>query len=386
MHSDENYLSFPTGEELAERGYYVLCANTICKEGIIFSLNEKLQCVKAAILYLKQYPGIEKVILMGHSGGATLMSAYQAIAENAPTVFQTKDMIFPYPYNESLVPADGLLLLDSNWGNSVMQLFSLDPAVKNEENGREIEPALDLYRSQNGFHEEGSAYSREFIRKFQEMQGKRNNRILEYALERLKVIEDGNGKYLDDEPLIIPGSAQSFFNNKLFPQDIHLMSHTKMKHPLIHKDGSITNEIVYSVRKPENPNSFTQLFWEGARFLSVKTYLSSFAIRTMEDYGYDEDHVWGVDWMSTYSAPPGNVAYIKVPTLVMGMTGGWEYLASETIYDMSASEDKQIAFIDGASHKFEPAKAYETYPGQFGDTMKLLHDYVDQWIDKKERF
>ena len=74
------------------------------------------------------------------------------------------------------------------------------------------------------------------------------------------------------------------------------------------------------------------------------------------------------------------MAHIKVPTLVMGMTAGWEYLASETIYRMAASEDKTIAFVEGATHKFSPARHMEQFDGQYGDTVKTLHDFVDEWL------
>ena len=61
-----------------------------------------------------------KIVLMGHSGGGTLMSAYQAVAENGPQLFQGPEKIFPYPNNEELPPAGGIVLLDSNWGNAVI--------------------------------------------------------------------------------------------------------------------------------------------------------------------------------------------------------------------------------------------------------------------------
>ena len=64
----------------------------------------------------------------------------------------------------------------------------------------------------------------------------------------------------------------------------------------------------------------------------------------------------------------------------MGMTAGWEFLASETIYDMAASKDKTIAFVEGATHKFTPAHHLEKFPGEFGDTMKTIHDYLDEWL------
>lgn len=380
MHSDEDYLLWPTGPELAKRGYTVLNANVMNKEGIIFSQIEKMQSVKAAVEYLRSLPQVEKIILMGHSGGGTLMSAYQAIAEKGPQIFQSPEKIYPYPSNEELLPADGIMLLDSNWGNAVMQLLSLDPAVEDENSGMLINEDLNLFNPINGFDKNGSTYTDEFIHHFQKSQSIRNIYILEYALSRLMKIEAGEGNYIDDEPLIIPGSAQGFFNNKLYAQDIRLMSRTQRPHLLLHPDGSRTEEIIHSLRQPENPNSFTNSFWEGARFLSVKTYLNSYAVRTADDYGFDDCHMWGVEWESTYNCPPGNVAHIDAPTLVMGMTAGWEFLASETIYDMAASKDKTIAFVEGATHKFTPAHHLEKFPGEFGDTMKTIHDYLDEWL------
>ena len=380
MHSDEDYLLWPTGPELAKRGYTVLNANVMNKEGIIFSQIEKMQSVKAAVEYLRSLPQVEKIILMGHSGGGTLMSAYQAIAEKGPQIFQGPEKIYPYPSNEELLPADGIMLLDSNWGNAVMQLLSLDPAVEDENSGMLINEDLNLFNPINGFDKNGSTYTDEFIHHFQKSQSIRNICILEYALSRLMKIEAGEGNYIDDEPLIIPGSAQGFFNNKLYAQDIRLMSRTQRPHLLLHPDGSRTEEIIHSLRQPENPNSFTNSFWEGARFLSVKTYLNSYAVRTADDYGFDDCHMWGVEWESTYNCPPGNVAHIDAPTLVMGMTAGWEFLASETIYDMAASKDKTIAFVEGATHKFTPAHHLEKFPGEFGDTMKTIHDYLDEWL------
>ena len=164
------------------------------------------------------------------------------------------------------------------------------------------------------------------------------------------------------------------------------MSHTKQPRKLIHADGSVTEEIVRSVRVPENPVSLTHSLGEGGRIMTVKNYLSSYAVRTMENYGYGEDAVWGVDWNSSYNCPVGNVEHIKAPLLVMGMTAGWEYLASETVFEHAAAEDKDIAFVEGATHKFNPAKHCEKYPGQFGDTMALLHDYAAAWLSEPGRF
>jgi pimeloyl-ACP methyl ester carboxylesterase len=383
MHSDEDYLTCPTGPELALRGYRVLCANVMSKEGFFFSQVEKMQAVKAAIVFLRKQPNVGRIILMGHSGGATLMTAYQAIAENGADVFRGPEKIYPYPDDDRLPPADGIMILDANWGNAAMQLFSLDPAVIDENSGQKLDKEYNLFELENGFDPNGSTFSQEFIDKFQKKQGERNNAILSYALGRLEKIENGEGLYSDDEPLCIPGADQVFFNNKLYAQDIRLMAHTREPRKLIHADGSITTEIVRSLRGPENDRSMTHQLRDGGRIMTVKNYLSSYAVRTLDNYGYGEDDVWGIDWDSTYSCPPGNIRHIHVPTLVMGMTAGWEYLAAETIYEMSAAADKDLAFVEGANHKFYPDHLRESYPGQFGDTMKTLHDYVADWLRKE---
>ena len=285
-----------------------------------------------------------------------------------------------YPDDTPLPPADGVMLLDANWGNAAMQLFSLDPAVISEEDGMHLDPVYNLFEKENGFKKEGSAFSDGFIRRFQKKQGERNNQILAYALERWEKIQAGEGHYSDDEPLVIPGANQVFFNNKLYAQDIRLMSHTRQPRELIHADGSSTLEIVRSVRHPENPESMTHNMMDGARIMTVYNYLTSYAVRTLDDYGYGEDSVWGVDWDSTYCCPPGNVQHIRVPSLFMGMTAGWEFLAAETIYEMSASRDKHVAFVEGANHKFHTAHHCEAFKGQFGDTMETLHSYVARWL------
>lgn len=382
MHSDEDYLTCPTGPALAERGFRVLQANPPIKEGLFFNQDRKTHAVLAAMQYLKSREDVGKIVLMGHSGGATLMTAYQAIAENGPSVFQGPEMIYPYEDETELIPADAVMLFDANWGNSVMQLFSLDPAVVSETNGRELDETLNLFDPRNGFDPKGSYFPEAFVRKFQRAQSARNKRILAAAQERLRLIRAGKGAYIDDEPLVIPGANQVFFNNKLYAQDTRLMSHTEKPHPLVHPDGSVTEEIVYSLRGPENPVSLTDNMMDGARILTVKNYLSSYAIETEEDFGYDESHVWGIRWESACTSPVGNVRHIHVPLLTVGMTAGWEYLASETIYNEAASEKKDIAFIEGADHKFRPARHLEKTPGEFGDTTATLHDFAERWLEQ----
>ena len=68
MHSDADYLNFPAGKALASHGYRTLQANV---SKVTDTLDKKLLDVKTCIEYLKGLPGVEKIVVLGHSGGAT---------------------------------------------------------------------------------------------------------------------------------------------------------------------------------------------------------------------------------------------------------------------------------------------------------------------------
>ena len=381
MHSDEDYLSFSAGEELASRGYTVMCANVSSKTA---DLDWRIKDVSRCMDFLKRTENPEKILLLGHSGGATLMSAYQSIAENGPSVYQKPEMLKKCPDSlAGLEPADGLILLDSNWGNGAMFLFSLDPAVVDEADSHSLDTSLDIFNPDNGFTLGGSTYPDSFVKAFFNGQHKRSMRLNEHALSRIREIENGTGNFDDDEPMVIPGAEQGFFNNKLYAQDIRFMSVTREPHTLLHGDGSETCDLIHSLRKPENDISFTQSYGEGAQITSVKSYLSLFALRTGNDYGFDKSSVYGIDWDSNYNCTTGNIKHLTCPLLVMGMTGGWEFAASETIFENAASPDKTLAYVEGADHFFRPCTNLEYFPGQFGDTTKTTYDYVDKWIRAK---
>lgn len=390
MHSAADYLSFPGCTELSHRGYRVLCANNSSRKSGISNdgmLDQVLLEAKEGVAWLRRHPGVKHVVLLGHSGGGTVMSAYQFIAEGGTRACQSSEKIWKCPDSLAGLPAaDGLMLIDSNWGLGAMTLFSLDPAVKDEKAGMALDPVLDMFNPANGFTPAGSTYSQEFTGKFLTAAGQRNNALIAKAQTALADIQAGKGPFADDAPFIVPGAILLGSNNKLFAQDIRLMSRTRKPWPLVHPGGRVTTEIVKTVRVPENTRNNSPSLIKGALKTTVRNYLNSYAVRTLPDFGYDETSVRGIDWTSTYASPPGNVQGVTAPLLVMGMTGHWEFLAAETIYERAQSPDKTIAFVDGATHLFDTCKACERQPGEFGDTQKTTYDYIDAWLAKPGRF
>lgn len=377
VHSDSDYSTFHMCSAMAARGYVTL-GSYVRRESL--TLDEKLLDLHTAVSFLRNYSGIEKIVLLGHSGGASLVSAYKAIAENGASVFQGGDMLLECKLEQSLADADGVMLLDSNWGNGAMTLFSIDPAVTDDDSGCTLDPEFDIYNPENGFSPDGAEYPEAFIRKYLEAQRDRNNRLIRKALERLHIVESGKGRFNDDEPFIVAGGALSLPCNKLFPQDLHLFSHTKGRYTLLRKDGSESCERIFSVRRSVNFGNVTQSSRQGALLTTVRQFLSERGVTAGKNYNIAADGASGIEWEHCYNCTPSNVRYIHSPILCMGMTGSYEYLAAEEIYQNAVSSDKEIAFVEGADHMFRPIDE------KYGDTEKTLCDYADRWLFSPGRF
>lgn len=363
MHSHEDYLGFLGASELAKRGYTVLTTNPSSEN----TLESKLLHIKAAVEYMRKQKNIKKVILLGHSGGATVITAYEYLAEQGRDGL--KGMLFTdYTHDiDNLPKADGMLLLDANPGLSTIMINSLDANVTDETNGWSTDSTY-TYADERGYmHGQQARYAR----------------LVKKALERWKLIKAGKGLYADDEPFVIPGSESIRFFNKLYSSDTNLLAHTKGQWPLIHADGSITTEVVHSVRAPFQPIDKTENL-SAAQQLTVKDFLGLYAVKTDTSYAVTPTGLQGIDFTSSLSSPIGNIRGVSIPSLFMGMTGSYEYLTAEAVYNNSPAKDKSLAFVEGASHMFTPDKQAEEYNHtSYGDTVKHLFDYVATWANNK---
>lgn len=110
MHSHQDYLNFIANTELAKRGYTVLATLPDQTE----LMENKLLNIKNAVEYLRNRKDINQVLLLGHSGGATVMTAYEYLAENGRKGLEGKLYQDYSPRIDNLPQADGILLFDAN--------------------------------------------------------------------------------------------------------------------------------------------------------------------------------------------------------------------------------------------------------------------------------
>src|SRR5215831_10975028 len=165
IHRTADYLAHASTQELPRRGFSVLGMNSRFKNNEA-SVNWELIAldVRAGVRFLRSQPGIQKVILIGHSGGGPTTSYYQAVATNG-TAYCKSTPIQPKlsDCSDSQLSgfvvtdkADGIVFLDAHPGNTVNGLRSLNPSVRREGNPNSpLKENLDPFSTANGFNPDG---------------------------------------------------------------------------------------------------------------------------------------------------------------------------------------------------------------------------------------
>ena len=374
-HPDRNNFTAPVGREMANRGYRALMLNYRGDDDFgEASPEEYLPGISQAVQYLRSLEGVDRVVLVGHSGGGHLVGLYGGVAERGPGFCSDPRKIYPCAAKglERLAKIDGVVFLDSTLG-ALHQMSGIDPAVA----GKKRDVKLDMFAPANGYDPARKAghYSASFAKAFYRAQAADNERIVNSALTRLKAIEAGEGNYSDDEPLVIRGMGVRASGARLYQPDTSFAARTKKPHLLLRSDGTNANTVIASVRGPtarsaDALNSLATM----AQDTTVRRFLAASAIRTTPEYAITADDIVGVDWSSAYNSTPGMAEGITVPALVLTMSCHYLVMPGEIIFDHLASRDKTYASVEGATHGFAPCGP------EFGDTSKRTFDYLDTWL------
>jgi len=168
---------------LAERGYGFLGWNTRFRGSEAhFLLDHALAEIAVGMRWLREQAGVERVVLLGNSGGGSLMAAYQSQATE-PNVTPAPGMR-PLAAIDALPAGDLFVALAAHSGRPEVLTSWLDPSVADESDPLSADPALDAFSPENG-----PPYSEEFQRKYRAAQRARNERITHWALAQLVALD-----------------------------------------------------------------------------------------------------------------------------------------------------------------------------------------------------
>jgi pimeloyl-ACP methyl ester carboxylesterase len=158
----EHYLA----DLVAARGIGFLGWNTRYRgNGAFFRLEQAMTDIGVGVRWLRDEAGIDTVVVLGNSGGASLMGAYQSYALDRPT----------------LPTGDLFISLCAHPGRPDVLTAWLDPSVVDEADLLATEPSLDMFDRGNG-----PPYRQEFVQRYRAAQVARNDRITAWARNELQ--------------------------------------------------------------------------------------------------------------------------------------------------------------------------------------------------------
>ena len=376
IHRTANFLSHIGARELSRRGFLVLAMNPRSDNNeAAVKWEENALDVRSGVEFLRRQTGITKVLLFGHSGGGPAMTFYQAVAEKGPSYCQGPNKLTQCGENLAKLPkADGMILVDAHPGNSVNGIRSLNPALVDDGDPRQIRADLDPFDPRNGYNASGaSSYSAEFQQRYFKAQAGRMTRLIASALQKLQQIQRDGSPYPDDDVfLVVRGEGA-----RLMELDPSIHHSTSKPQKLLRNDGSIVTQIVESVRPVGRITSAQNAsFNGGTRLLTVRSFLSANAIRAT-------DSMDGIDWCSSNNSTPCALQNISAPVLITAMGGHYFIRDNEIHYEMAAGKDKDFVVIEGATHGITPCTACEKTPGQYSNVTRNWADYVQRWINAR---
>ena len=180
MHPTSNFHGHYLLGPLAERGISVLAMNSrYVNNDSTLIVGQVLEDLAAGVSYLRR-EGVEKVVLLGNSGGGALMATYQAEAEAGA---------FP--------SADGIGLLAAHPGRARFLTRCLDAAIDDERDPGSRDSEWDIFNAANG-----PPFSAEFLQGIESRQLDRNRRITQFARKKLEELAEA-GRDASDEAFVV---------------------------------------------------------------------------------------------------------------------------------------------------------------------------------------
>ncbi|EGD54189.1 hypothetical protein SCNU_15744 [Gordonia neofelifaecis NRRL B-59395] len=171
----EHYMA----EYLAERGYGFLGWNTRFRgDESHFVLDAALSDIGVGVRWLREEAGVETVVLLGNSGGGSLMAAYQSQAV-APSLTPLEGMRLT-PGVDELPAGDAYISSAAHLGRPEVLTSWMDGSVTDENDPLATDPALDLFNPDNG-----PSYSDDFVARYRAAQTARNHRITDWVKAEL---------------------------------------------------------------------------------------------------------------------------------------------------------------------------------------------------------
>lgn len=180
IHPCSNFLTHFLLRPMAEAGMPVMALNTRYSgnEGALIMETAALD-LGTGVRWMREELGFARVVIVGFSGGGSLVSFYQSQAEN-PTVTETPAGE-PVDFSGDLMPpADAIILAGAHSGRAFSMSKWIDPSIIDENDPWTTDPELDLYAQ-----DLSKPLEKEWLERYRTAQIARVKRISDFARAEL---------------------------------------------------------------------------------------------------------------------------------------------------------------------------------------------------------
>jgi pimeloyl-ACP methyl ester carboxylesterase len=352
---------------LVAAGFAVLAASTRHVNNDLMAEHEEMVLdVAACVRFLREKKGVDKVVLLGNSGGGSLVAFYQAQAELPPASRLVRSPGGGPTHFEGapMTPADAMVYVAAHRGQGRVLLDCIDPSVVDEADPTKTDAALDMYDTNNGFLEPPtwSTYDDAFVRRYLAAQTERVQRL--DAIARAHIARRDHATAESQAP----GFAERPFRER------QAVDKRRAAEPVM---------VVY--RTMANLNHVTQALDPSARdygsLLSERPDLMNHAA-----LGFART-VTPRAWLSTWSGLSSNadlvanVGRISASSLFVYAGRDREiYLGADIqpTFAAARAKDKELVRIADARHYFEPEPGEKHAPH-----VEELMNAVVPWIEER---
>jgi dienelactone hydrolase len=366
MHPRVDFTHHYAIPRLLDAGIGVLAANTRHFGSDTFAEHEEMVLdLGACMQYLREKRGVDKVVLFGNCGGASLSAYYQAQARlpGAERIARSPGGAQTYFGDARLAPAHGMIYLAPHRGQGRILMTAIDPAVVDEADPLATDPALDMYEPENGFREPPawSAYDAAFLARFRAAQRARVERLDAIAKQHLARVQEATAASTAAGFDATTPEGRATMRRRA--HEPVMVIYRTMANPAWVDRTIDPSERDYGSLLSERPDLMNYAALGLARTCTPRAWLSTWS---------------GV---SSNADLVANVARIAEPTLVIHAGADREIFPAdlEAISGALAATDRRVETIAGARHYFDPELGRREAPH-----VEAAMDLVIPWL--QERF
>ncbi len=368
MHPRADFTRHYVVPGLTGRGYAVFGHNSRYLNNDTDMLHERLLLdVAAGIRFLKEQ-GFEHIVLLGNSGGGSLLAFYQSQAERAPVDRLTRtpggervDLA-----GEAMYPGDLFIAVAAHPGQGRFMLNVLDPAVTDENDPLSNDPDWDMYNPANGYRPwpEPSSYETAWVAAYRHRQRERNRRLDMIAREYLAERAYFRGQARSKDFGSLPDDMRAFVARRTHLARYMVVYRTLANPAYLDPTIEPSRRPLGSIFSPGDPIIGNYGPGGLARTITPRAWLSTWS------------------GLSSQADFPENIQHVHSPTLLVYADADCDIFPSEQedLLHKSGAQDKQLINLPWADHYLNPA-------GEEGqrlqDPRERLIDIIVPWIAQR---